>query len=149
MQQIEQVVVWRSCAGHTPYEVSSDGLVRSPSGLLKVSANGDGYLDVYLRGHGRRSVHRLVCTAFHGPCPPGHQVNHIDGNRVNARADNLEWVTPQRNIQHRDERLGVVRGTTINIYLQPNTRRAFSSLKARWNCTWGEVIARLIRERSK
>jgi hypothetical protein len=49
-----------------------------------------------LAGH---VVHRIVATAFHGPCPsPEYVVDHIDTNRQNNRADNLRWVTRLENI---------------------------------------------------
>lgn len=46
------------------------------------------------------SMHRMVAEAF---LPnPGNKssVNHIDGNKTNCRADNLQWVTHYQNIQH-------------------------------------------------
>jgi hypothetical protein len=45
-------------------------------------------------------VHRIVAESFilnynSKPC-----VNHIDGNKLNNRLDNLEWVTYAENSQH-------------------------------------------------
>lgn len=46
----------------------------------------------------RYLVHRLVCEAFHGkPDFDDATVDHIDGDRLNNRADNLEWVTRSEN----------------------------------------------------
>jgi hypothetical protein len=45
-------------------------------------------------------VHRLVAEAFIGPIPEGFEVNHKDGCKTNANADNLEIVTARQNIQH-------------------------------------------------
>lgn len=53
-----------------------------------------GYFEI--NGH---VVHRIVATAFHGPCPSSeYVVDHIDTNRQNNRADNLRWVTRLENI---------------------------------------------------
>lgn len=44
-------------------------------------------------------VHRIVCSAFHGPPPTGqHVVDHIDTNRANNRPENLRWVTRLENV---------------------------------------------------
>ena len=41
--------------------------------------------------------HKLVCTAFHGQRPDGHECDHLNGNHLDWTADNLEWVTPEEN----------------------------------------------------
>ncbi len=48
-----------------------------------------------------RSVCRLVLYAFIGkPSIKRNQCNHIDGNRKNNIATNLEWVSGSENVRH-------------------------------------------------
>jgi len=62
-----------------------------------VFVGGRGYCFVQLIDNGgttrNRSVAKLICRLFHGepPEPTGYTVRHIDGNRANNRAANLEW----------------------------------------------------------
>lgn len=70
---------------------------------LAPCAGKHGYLEVSARKNGRRVkhlLHRLVGIAF----VPGYQddltINHIDGNKLNNRPENLEWVSIARNTQH-------------------------------------------------
>ena len=45
-------------------------------------------------------VSRLVASAWHGEPKDGMTVNHINGNSSDNRAENLEWVSLQDNINH-------------------------------------------------
>ena len=47
-----------------------------------------------------KAIHRLMAETFiPNPNDKAH-VNHIDGNKLNNKLDNLEWATPQENSQH-------------------------------------------------
>jgi hypothetical protein len=47
-------------------------------------------------------VHRLVCEAFHGPAPFAADACHLDGNKLNNRADNLQWASRLENARHKE-----------------------------------------------
>lgn len=64
----------------------------------------DGYVRVLLTDDNRRMntipLHRLVAMAFI-PNPEGkNEVNHIDGNKLNNDASNLEWNWSYENMDH-------------------------------------------------
>lgn len=112
------------------YEVSNWGRVRSVErlvkhsrgGTLKIRArtrklgkNSHGYLHVTLRKNGAvktLKVHRLVASQFvlnfvgQLDDEVGFEVNHLDGNKTNNHATNLEYVTAAGNIQHARDVLG-------------------------------------------
>lgn len=106
-------VAWRPIPGWVGiYEISDTGLVRriapgpgATVGRILVPAfNRDGYAHVTFQAHRYREykrVHRLVAEAFLGaPVSPRSEVNHINNNRRDNRAINLEWVTRKENAQH-------------------------------------------------
>src|SRR5258708_2409526 len=64
---------------------------------LKSTFLRNGYPCVGFGHSGREYVHRLVCAAFHGPCPPGKECRHLDGNKRNCASGNLAWGTPAEN----------------------------------------------------
>lgn len=105
---------WRSVVGASDYQVSSFGRVRNVAGRRGTWAGrilrprpSHGYLRVAICVDGERRdepIHRLVCAAFNGPCPPGKShVNHIDGRKRNNVPANLEWVSPHENAKHAAE----------------------------------------------
>jgi hypothetical protein len=46
-------------------------------------------------------VHRLVCEAFHGPCPDGLDCAHLDRTKTNNAESNLCWATRSENERHK------------------------------------------------
>lgn len=90
------------------YKVSDIGNVYSVRSkkLIDKNVHRNGYVSVWLGVDGKSmtpSLHRLVAEAFvpnpeNKPC-----VNHIDGNKQNNRADNLEWVTHSENMRHAEQ----------------------------------------------
>lgn len=57
-------------------------------------------------------LHRVVAMAFCPGYAKGLQVNHIDCNRLNNRADNLEWVTMNENMLHAANNNLLLRGNS-------------------------------------
>lgn len=100
---------WKPCCrGY--YEASDLGRIRrarpargTSVGYILKSGTRSGYLFIIASINGETScktVHRLVTEAFLGKCPPGRQVNHIDGIKTNNTLSNLEYVTPRENMLH-------------------------------------------------
>lgn len=105
---------WRPVVGYeTAYEVSSFGKVRTigdgwfSSRELNQHHNHKVYLSVKLYVNARypkwRKVHRLVLAAFVGPCPPGHEGSHLNGDSQNNHLDNLAWERRSTNIRRQRE----------------------------------------------
>jgi len=92
-------MIWKPIKEQLDYEVSNMGEVRNDKKiLLTPSVYKKGYYHVTLPGHRIRYVHRLVYQAFKGPLIKGKVVDHIDGNKLNNCADNLQQVTNRHNV---------------------------------------------------
>lgn len=85
------------------YGITREGNVISlrTGRTLKPGISKDGYARVSLVLDGvphTRSVHALMAETFLGPRPKGWQVDHKNHNRSDNRLENLEYVTPQENV---------------------------------------------------
>ena len=107
--------VWRDIEGYDGlYQVSNQGRVKSlerkdclgrivKERILKPGVVSDGYLFVVLCAGGKRKkffVHRLVCQAFHKNPNNKPEVNHVNEDKADNRACNLEWCTRRDNCNH-------------------------------------------------
>lgn len=101
---------WKIYPSNRNYAVSSFGRVMritpghgtEPGRILRPGTATGGYqvVGLYPDKKPTKRVHRLVLETFVGPCPPGHEGNHDDGNKANNRLDNLEYLTKKKNFEH-------------------------------------------------
>ena len=111
---------WRDIPGYEGfYQASNKGRIRSverivkcregvnrrvPSKILSQNKSGNGgYLRVMVSVKGKTkyvAAHILVALAFIPNKHNKEQVNHINGNKHDNRAENLEWVTQSENMKH-------------------------------------------------
>jgi len=125
---------WTDIKGYKNlYEISNNGDIKSVARyrkgngdsqvfmnekILKQSKNNKGYCRVELCKEGIRkpfSVHRLVAIAFVKNSNSKPEVNHIDEDKGNNKADNLEWCTSRENINHgaHNQKSSITRGSRI------------------------------------
>lgn len=88
------------------YSVDENGRVyslRSAKRLKEIKMQ-SGYIYVHLCNGKNKTklarLHRIVAEAFLEPKEGMDQVNHINGNKADNRAENLEWCTQKQNTKH-------------------------------------------------
>lgn len=85
--RIETCYQWRACREFTvPWFVCD-------------RADGKGYRYVSFRGH-RVKAHRLAYALYHRSVPRGREINHLNGDRLDNRAANLEACDARRQSEH-------------------------------------------------
>ena len=108
--KVDEIEV-KTIPGFLNYAVSKNGKVWSKSrrdrlnhrlGGWRLPHLSHGYLRLKMCNEGESRmvfVHRLVLETFVGPCPPGMEVCHNNGNRQDNRLENLRWDTKSNNHQ--------------------------------------------------
>lgn len=98
---------WKKISDYQGYEINERGDIRniSTQKILKPIKSNNGYSHVTLcddKGHHQKLIHRLVAKEFVINQNPSlyDQVNHLDGNKSNNKASNLEWVNHSGNMKH-------------------------------------------------
>lgn len=119
--------IWKDVKGFEGlYQVSNLGRVRSLDRrknnqffcgkILSLAKDKDGYCLVTLNDGKRKKtgrVHRLVALAFIQNPDNLPEINHIDENKENNSADNLEWCSTKYNLTY-GSRKGMMVGTKNN-----------------------------------
>jgi hypothetical protein len=119
-------VIFRDIEGFMGYGVDTDGWVWTciaPQSnrsffptwrKLNFGCDRTGHPKVVLMKNGKRHylyVHHLVLMTFWGPCPPGLQCCHRNGNPRDNRISNLRWGTPASNAEDRERHGRTVKGS--------------------------------------
>jgi len=136
MEQIENEK-WYPVYGYEGlYEINAQGKVKSLQRkkynyILEQRIDRGGYYTVRLSKPGLLSstqfVHRLLGFAFIENPLNKCCINHIDGNKLNNRIENLEWVTKAENMQHAYD-TGLSKITAKSVY-DTCTGKLYSSIK--------------------
>lgn len=112
--------IWKDIPGHEGrYQASNLGRIRSlprmvqwktrwgtignrrhAGGIISPDPHHTGYLVIKLgRADKQYRLHKLIAETWIGPCQPGMVVSHADDNKLNCRADNLEYMTNPENVK--------------------------------------------------
>lgn len=117
--KIMEKEIWKDIPNYEGlYQVSNQGRVKSLAAIvvsprqksylkkeriLKLNKTRSGYIDVQLSKNGvikHHRIHKLVALAFLPNPSRLPQINHINENKEDNRAINLEWCTCEYNINY-------------------------------------------------
>jgi hypothetical protein len=115
----------KEISGYPDYKIDSFGNVFSykynkvKQMIPQKATAGYHYVTLCKNGTRRnRFIHRLVAQEYIPNPLNKEEVNHINGNKLDNRIENLEWVTPSENIKHAITIGAIVRSDKSKIALR-------------------------------
>lgn len=99
--------IWKTLADYQDYQISNKGRIRSliknKKRILKIQKDSDGYCVIIIKtknSYKNYIISRLVASYFIENPLNKKEVNHKNGNKLNNKVNNLEWVTHAENMKH-------------------------------------------------
>ena len=105
---MNEMEIWEPIPGFAAYQISTYGRTRSKIICWQVKNDLEGWhiLNPSIANHGylvtsikndqgekcQVRIHQLVALTFIGPCPPGHEVHHKNGDKLNNFHKNIEYI---------------------------------------------------------
>lgn len=129
--------VFYDIEGYPTYRINKNGEVFSLtytdySILLKQRIDRAGYLTVRMSNEGMTHtnyVHRLIAQTFIPAQGGKNEVNHLNGNKLDIRPENLEWSTHSENILHAYRNNLISTDAISKKVIDTSTGQIFKSIK--------------------
>ena len=110
----------------TTYYISNLGRIKNikNNNLLEGSLNKEGYKRCTLRVNNKSKsflIHKLVYFTFNNiEEKDGYVINHKDGNKINNKLENLEYISNSENVLHGKYKLNSEKGKKICYKMDDN-----------------------------
>lgn len=111
------------------YSISSLGRIRNNKGRITTGYSKDNYYLIVNINRKQYFIHRLVAIVFINNPENKPIVNHKDGNKLNPKLVNLEWVDYSENCNHAVSIGKILTKPIIQYDLNNNKINEFNSIK--------------------
>lgn len=92
--------LWKDIPNFENYQAHPEGEVRNKTTKRILNSESKKHKYILLMFEDKTTAkHRLIAFTFHANPNNLEQVNHIDGNTRNNKADNLEWISRSDNVK--------------------------------------------------